>query len=280
MASAHRTSYHTHCRYCDGEGEIAEVIEAAIAAGLDTIGISSHAPLPFDTEWTMPPERLPAYVAEIRALQRRYRDRIEVLLGAEIDFIPDPRVAEFQRAQILPHGFDYFVGSVHFLGDGWPPRSFDDTEAGFRAILHEDYGDDLAAMTTDYLQRLARVLAMPGVEIVGHLDRIKRWNAGKGGRYLNGDEPWYLDAVEGLLRDIAASGKIVELNTAGWRRGLGEPYPSRAILARCGELGIPITINSDSHTPGEVAAGFAEASALLSELGIEPVRLARSGSER
>ncbi|HET7036955.1 MAG TPA: histidinol-phosphatase [Thermomicrobiaceae bacterium] len=271
MSQPSTTSYHTHSRYCDGHGEIAEVIEEAIAAGLDTVGISSHAPLPFSTEWNMPLERLAGYVAEVRRLQERYAGRIQVLLGSEIDYIPGDEVAEFQRRQVHPLGFDYYVGSVHFLGDGWPPRAFDGTEAEFRAILHADYGDDIGAMVTDYYRRLPGVLTISGVRVVGHLDVIKRWNAGQ--QYFRGDEPWYRDAVEGALRAIAASGHIVELNTAGWRKGLGEPYPSPTILARCQALGIPITVDSDSHTPQEVAAGFQQAAELLADLGIEPVRL-------
>ena len=271
MSQSSRTSYHTHSRYCDGHGEIAEVIEEAIAAGLEAVGISSHAPLPFSTEWNMPLERLAGYVAEVRGLQTRYADQIRVLLGSEIDYIPGDEVAEFQRREVHPLGFDYYVGSVHFLGSGSPPRSFDGTEADFRAILRDGYGDDISRMVADYYRRLPGVLTIPGVRVVGHFDVIKRWNAGQ--KYFRGDEPWYLDAVEGALQPIAASGQIVELNTAGWRKGLGEPYPSPAILARCRELGIPITVNSDSHTPAEVAAGFRQAAELLAGLGIEPVSL-------
>ena len=118
MTASIRTSYHTHSHYCDGEGEIVEMIDAAIAAGLNEVGITSHAPLPFETDWTMPSEQLPQYAAEVRALQERYRDRITVLFGAEIDYIPGSEVDRFQREQLFPLGFDYFVGSVHFSASG------------------------------------------------------------------------------------------------------------------------------------------------------------------
>lgn len=271
MAEAGGTSYHTHSHYCDGAGEIAEMIEAAIAAGLSEIGISSHAPLPFVTDWTMPPARLAEYVAEVHALQRHYRDRIRVRFGAEIDYIPSDVVAAYQQAVIFPLGFDYFVGSVHFLGRRNPPRSFDGTEAEFRAILDEEYAGDISAMTTDYYQRMSQVPEIPGVKIIGHLDLIKRWNADR--RYFSGDESWYHAAVEAVLPAFAASGVIVELNTAGWRKGLEEPYPAPWILARCRDLGIPITVDSDAHSPSDVDADFARADALLADLGITTVAL-------
>ncbi len=271
MTTSIHTNYHTHSRYCDGECEIAEMIEAAIAAGLTEIGISSHAPLPFETDWTMPPERLDEYVAEVRQLQAQYRDRITVLLSAEIDCIPNDEVERYQREALFPIGFDYFVGSVHFLGKRDSPRSFDDDAEGFRAILDEEYGGDIQAMTVEFYARVRQVLAIPGVRIVGHLDRIKRWNADH--RYFVGDEPWYVAAVDETLAAIAASGHIVELNTAGMRRDLREPYPSPAILARIRDLGIPVTVNSDAHTPAEVAADFDEAAEMLESLGIQPVTL-------
>ncbi|HVB63998.1 MAG TPA: histidinol-phosphatase [Nitrolancea sp.] len=265
------SSYHTHSHYCDGQGQISEMIEAAIDAGLSEIGISSHAPVPFATDWTIPPDRLAAYAAEVHELEQRYRDRIKVRFGLEIDYIPHAEVAAFQQSMIFPLGFDYFVGSVHFLGHRYPPGDFDGSDQEFREILDEEYAGDIAAMVTDYYQRMSQVPTIPGVKIIGHLDRIKRWNAGH--RYFSGDEPWYREAVEQTLQSLATFGTIVELNTSGWRNGLGEPYPSSAILARCGELGIPITINSDAHTPGDVVAGFDQAHTLLADLGIVPVRL-------
>lgn len=271
MTEQIRTSYHTHNEYCDGKGTVEEVVQAAIAAGLHQVGISSHAPLPFDTDWTMPASSLPGYVKEVRELRDRYRDRIAILLGAEIDYVPDPRINAFQEQHVIPLGFDYFVGSVHFLGRGYPPRSFDGTEDEFRDLLQESYGGDIRAMVSDYYSRVRRMLDLPGVRIVGHLDLIKRWNADR--RYFTGDEPWYRQAVEDTLEAIAPSGKIVELNTAGWHKGLGEPYPAPWILERCRNRGIPILVNSDSHTPEEVNRGFTEALACLNAYGIRPTTL-------
>jgi histidinol-phosphatase (PHP family) len=268
---APRASYHTHNEYCDGTGAIEEVVQAAIAAGLTQLGISSHAPLPFETDWTMPADRLANYVREVRDLKERYRNQIRIMLGAEIDFIPDPRINAFQEEWILPHGFDYFVGSVHFLGFGYPPQSFDGTEHEYREILRTDYRGDVEAMVVDYYSRVRRMLDLPGVAIAGHLDLIKRWNADH--TYFTGDEPWYRDAVEETLTAISAAGTIVELNTAGWHKGLGEPYPARWILERCRDRAIPIVLNSDSHTPGEVTRGFEEGSPLLADMRITPVML-------
>src|SRR5690348_18389453 len=103
------TNYHTHSRYCDGEGEIVEYIEAALAAGLDSYGVSSHAPLPVPTRdpWMMRPDDLPAYCAEVRRLRDAYRDRLAVFLALELDYLPGMEAV--YRERIFPHHFDYFV---------------------------------------------------------------------------------------------------------------------------------------------------------------------------
>lgn len=271
MSREPRVSYHTHNEYCDGAGTIEEVVQAAIAAGLTQVGISSHAPLPFETEWTMPADRLAGYVRAVRDLKGRYQDQITILLGAEIDFIPDPRVNAFQEEHVLPLGFDYFVGSVHFLGGGYPPRTFDGSENECHEILRTDYHGNIEAMVVDYYSRIRRMLHLPGVAIVGHLDLIKQWNANH--TDFSGNEPWYRRAVDETLTAIAASGAIVELNTAGWLKGLGEPYPAPWILGQCRDLGIPIVVNSDSHTPTEVTRGFDEGESCLADLGIVPATL-------
>src|SRR3954464_1949233 len=118
----HLGNYHTHSRWCDGQGEIAEVIEAAIGAGLSQVGISSHAPVPFAASYALPLADLPGYRAEVLRLREVYRGRIDVLLSLEFDALP--QLLPFNR-ELLSHGFDYGIGSVHFLdadddGHPWP----------------------------------------------------------------------------------------------------------------------------------------------------------------
>jgi len=97
------------------------------------------------------------------AARERYAGRIDVVLGMEIDFIPDSAVSAFQRQMLASHGFDYLVGSVHFLGESQPPRSFDGTETGFREILDVDYEGAIEAMVADYYRRLSLVPTVSNV---------------------------------------------------------------------------------------------------------------------
>ena len=71
--------HHTHHYRCGhAKGTLEDVIEAAIAKGLDGIGLSDHSPIYHlgdgdhvepDVPW---PSELPCYVAEMAALKERY----------------------------------------------------------------------------------------------------------------------------------------------------------------------------------------------------------------
>jgi histidinol-phosphatase (PHP family) len=259
-------NYHTHSRWCDGQGEIAEVIEAAIEAGLAQVGITSHAPVPFPATYALPLANLRAYREEVLRLREVYRGRIDVLLGLELDALPELR--DFNGRAILDLGFDFAVGSVHFLrrtadDQPWP---LDLSADMFDRLLREEFGGDIRSLSEEYYQLVAALADYPGVDIVGHLDRgVRLWNAG--GRYLDESQPWYRALVDDTLGALAKAGRIVELSTGGWRRGLEDPWPSVWIVRRCRELGIRMTVNSDSHRPDQIAYAYDRALDLLRATG-------------
>lgn len=265
-------NYHTHSRWDDGVGEIEDVVEAALDAGLRQVGISGHAPVPFDTSYALPLATLRAYRAEVLRQRDLYGGRIAVLLGLELDALPALR--EFNRRQVLALPFDYCIGSIHYLDvdDAGRPWSLDESEERFAALLTARYDGDIRRLVADYYQLTAGLATYPGVAIVGHLDRgVKLWNAGD--RYFGEDAPWYREAVDGALHALAASGTIVELSTGGWRRGLEDPFPSPWIVHRCRRLGVRLTVNSDAHRPEEIVDGYDRALALLRDTGHREVAL-------
>ncbi len=267
-------SYHNHPGYCDGSGSVEDYIEAARAAGLVAVGVSSHAPVPFACDWTMTVERFAQYVADVRAAQATWRGRFPVWLGVELDYLDPalvPNGAAFQREVVLGRGLDYAVASLHFVGrdpEG-RPWAVDESDESFARQVATVYRGDVRRLVEDYygtLERLtswARTLPVPVV--VGHLDKVKQWNVGE--RYFSESASWYREAVERVLAAIRAAGVPIEVNTAGLRRPIGAPYPGEWILRRCRELGIPVVVGADAHQPGDVAAGFVAARELLAAVG-------------
>lgn len=80
---------HTHTNYSDGRDTPEEMIRAAIALGLETIGLSDHSYMSFDESWCIPKSCIEAYRAEIRSLAEKYKGQIRVLTGMEQDFYSD-----------------------------------------------------------------------------------------------------------------------------------------------------------------------------------------------
>ncbi|MCD6386637.1 histidinol-phosphatase [Candidatus Sumerlaeota bacterium] len=260
------TNYHTHCHFCDGEAEPEAYVQSALRQGLLALGFSSHAPLPFPTHWTMDPGRLDDYLSTIRALQKKYADKLPIFLGLEIDYIPgviSPGDARFQAL-----GLDYIIGSVHFFGsalDGLYP-TIDGTEEEFLKGINGIFKGNIRLAVESYYQNVRSMVQMSTPDIIGHLDIIKKNN--KQSKYFSEDETWYRQTVSDTLTTIAESNAIVEVNTGGIaRKRTDSTYPSPWILERIRELNIPITLSSDVHSPELITGLFRETATLLLDIG-------------
>ena len=240
----------------------------AIRQRMKILGFSSHAPVPFPTTWTMKPYNLKQYCKSIRSLKQNNRSTTEIFLGLEIDFIPGiigPHSPEFTSL-----GLDYIIGSVHFAGRLNTERwwTIDGSEETFAMGIEETYRGDIRKAVETYYRLVQQMTKEQPPDIIGHLDVIKKNNREE--KYFSEDETWYREIVFVTLEVIAESGAIVEVNTGGIaRRKITSLYPSRWILKRCLELGIPITLNSDAHNPEHIMSGFNEAANVLQDIGFK-----------
>jgi histidinol-phosphatase (PHP family) len=269
------SNYHIHTSYCDGQADAEAFVQAALQQGLQSIGFSSHAPLPFATRWCMLLDKLPQYLDEIGLLKLRYASQIEIYAGLELDYVPG--IEAFRQQHILSQALDYVIGSVHLVGaefsalpwtvDG-PTSLFDD---GVRQLYH----GDVQALVLEYYRRTRAMLQEGGIDIVGHLDRILYNNIAR--RWWDETAPWYRAAVEETLQAIAARNMLVELNLQGLYAPLASPNPSAWVLRRCHELGIRIVVTTDAHRPERVASGLERAQELLLASGYRETWRLRAG---
>jgi histidinol-phosphatase (PHP family) len=81
-------------------------------------------------------------------------------------------------------------------------------------------------------------------DIVGHLDLIKVFN-------FRPNEDIKILAKE-AIEAIADNNLVVEINTAGIRKAVNEPYPSITLLEMIKEKNIDITFGSDAHNKNQV----------------------------
>ncbi|NLU50626.1 MAG: histidinol-phosphatase HisJ family protein [Syntrophomonadaceae bacterium] len=159
---------------------------------------------------------------------------LRVRIGLEIDYKPG-RELEIQEI-IEGRAYDFIIGSIHYI-DEW-------------AFDHPDYRDGFDDQDIDKLYEKYYILVAQAVntglfDIIGHLDLIKIW----GHRALHKAEE---DFILPLLKELRRSGVVVEVNTSGLRKPVGEIYPSEKLLEVLFNANIPITFGSDAHHPDDV----------------------------
>lgn len=256
--------YHVHTFMCGhAGGTLDEMIEAAIARGLDEVGIADHMPLYYfeDPDLAMAPDELPLYVERVLELKERYRDRITVRLGIEADYEPG---TQKMRAEILgQYQWDYVIGSVHILGD-WV---FDDPRR-----LERYQGLDVDQFYVDYLEAVGDMAETGLYNTVGHADLAKKFDV----RAKIDLEPHYRE----LLAKVMDAGMCYEVNTAGLRWPVKEMYPAPDFVRIASEIGVPVTLGSDAHSPADVARDFDQAIALIRNTGYESIAAFEGGAMR
>jgi histidinol-phosphatase (PHP family) len=256
------TDYHLHLRTDERENTAERFFtpanadryrEAAGEAGITELGVAEHiyrftAALeiwqhPFWREFTH--DDLDEYCGFVR-------DETDLRLGIEMDFIPgrEDRIANVLDAR----EWDYVVGSVHFLRD----HSLDTEEYGIWGS-----GESPERIWRRYFETVAESARSGLYDIIAHPDLVKVW--GKVAPRPDGDlRRYYEPAVEAF----ADAGVAVELSTAGWRKPVGEQYPSVPFLEMLIDAGCPLALSSDAHRPDQVGFEYARAVELLESLGV------------
>jgi len=261
-----KTNFHTHSKYCDGRGELREFADAAVEKGFACLGFSSHAPVPFDTDWMMKSGDLDRYLRETRSLAAEFRGRLEILTGLEIDYIPD--IGFPSASWISSAGLDYYIGSVHFIAIFHDGRRLtaDCVREKFDAGISECFGGSIERAVRYYYALISQMALSMKPPIIGHIDVIMKNNAAPA--RFSEDDPWYRAAVLGALEAARAAGSAVEVNTGGAIRNSKCPiYPSLWILREMAAMNIPVVLNSDAHRPEDLDGYFTDARLMLKEAG-------------
>ena len=259
------TDYHVHLRPDEREctaaeyftaGNVERYRAAAEEQGIAELGVAEHiyrfaAALEV---WDHPFWRQFA-VDDLDAYCGFVREETDLRLGIEMDFVPgrEDRIA----TQLDGRGWDYVVGSIHFLRD--------------LSLDTEDYsiwrgGESPEKVWRRYFETVAESARSGLYDIIGHPDLVKVW--GRGAPVPDGDlRRYYEPAVEAF----ADTGVAVELSTAGWRKPVGEQYPAVPFLEMLIDAGCPLVLSSDAHTPEHLGHEYERAVELLQSLGVAEI---------
>lgn len=255
-----KANFHTHTCFCDGHSTPEEIAEAALGMGFEHLGFSGHVDI-------SPVMDVPAYLAEVRRIQEKYRGRLDILCGGELDnMYPD-------RA---PRGFDYLIGSVHHMKAGDETLAVDWTEDIVRHLLNDYYGGDGYRLCRDYFRLTAETYGRGRCDFIGHFDLVTRFNGTL--RFVDEDDPRYLAPALEVLEYLVREDLPLEINTKIADRG--KIYPGKALLKRLRELGGRIILSSDAHRASDLLHGFSEGIAAAKECGFDHALILTGNQEK
>lgn len=237
--------YHVHTVFCDGKNTPEEMVKAALEKGMEAIGFSGHSHTAFDEGWCMSVDGTAAYRKEIARLKKAYAGKIKIFCGVEQDYFSDAST----------EGYDYVIGSVHYLCVNEKYIPVDESAEDLKAAAEKQFGGDMMALCEKYYRTAANVCEKTNCDIIGHFDLITKFN--EGGALFDENDPRYIAAWQKAADKLLRSGKVFEINTGAISRGYRtQPYPSADIRSYIKAKGGTFILSGDSHSADTLCFQF------------------------
>jgi len=239
------TDLHTHTNFSDGKNTPEEMVLAALEKNMACIGISDHSYTKMDASYCLQREQITEYQRMIGQLKEKYRDRIQVLCGIELDACSD----------ISTQGFDYVIGSVHHVD-----VENDSVPVDWRADLivkgvEKYFGGDIYALAEAYFRKAATFAQKKGIDIIGHIDVMTKFNEQT--LLFDTEHPRYKQAWMDAVDELLTLSVPFEINTGAISRGYRTtPYPEFAIAKYIRSRGGRLILSSDAHSTKDLCFEF------------------------
>jgi histidinol-phosphatase (PHP family) len=231
--------YHLHTLFCNhAVGGMECYIKRAIDLGLREICFLDHLTIrKTEPGLSMTPEEIPYYFNAVQILKQKYRDKIDVKTGLEVDFSPNH--TSLYQDIFDTYAFDIIASSLHFPSD----LDIVTHRSGWR------YGEkDTDVVYGLYFEQLEKMLEYDYFDVICHIDLIKKY----------GRKPMrsFQKEWDNILQIIKDKDKTIEINTSGYDHPARDIYPSLEIIRKCYQQRISITMGSDAHRPENVGRHY------------------------
>lgn len=246
---------HMHSQFSgDSSSPLDSMINASIERGLAGICFTDHLDIDYPDDPDLFLLDLPNYYASVMANQKMYTGRLPVLFGIELGL--QPHLAALHQDILSQYPFDFVIGSSHVVHgmDPYFPKFYE--------------GRDEKAAYREYFESILENLdAFHDFDVYGHIDYVVRYGPTKNENY---DWTEYEEIINEILKKLIQLGKGIEINTGGFKYGLGHPNPTEAIIRRYKELGGEIiTLGADAHSTEHVGFDFEKLPHILKNAGFE-----------
>lgn len=220
---------HTHTTRCGhAKGTDEEYVLKAIEAGYDMIGFSDHAPYLFPdgykSSMRMQPNQTQDYVDSVRSLAEKYKDKIDIKLGFELEWYPN--LIEKNLEFLKSFDYDYLLLAQHHTdneNDPWAKYVGAETTS--------------AVVLDKYISQLLVGAKSGEFTYVCHPDVIK----------FTGDRDIYIKKMTYMCQELKKLEIPLEVNLNGFYTN--RHYPNEAFWKIVKEIGNPVVVGLDAHFP-------------------------------
>lgn len=246
---------HMHCNFSgDSDALPEDMIKAGIAHGLSGICFTDHLDYDYPEKPNIFLLDFDNYFKVLSDLREKYTDKISVNIGIELGLQTQAAGQNLAVAEKYP--FDFIIGSSHVVNhmDPYYPEFF--------------AGRDEDAAYMEYFESvLENINSGVDFDVYGHIDYVVRYGPNKNAFYTYEK---FKDIIDEILTQLISKGKGIEVNTGGFKYGLGHPNPTEDIIKRYRELGGEIiTMGADAHVPEYVAYEFDKTAQIIKNCGFK-----------
>ena len=255
-----RQNLHTHTVFDDGKNTPMEMAQAALDAGLRSLGFSGHSILPYKNDWSMTEATLPRYLSAVTEAKASFAGRLDIFCGLEYDILSQPELAPY----------DYVIGSIHHIpaGGGYP--SVDESGTVTKNTLERFFKGDQIAYAQAYFAQYDAIANNNRIDIVGHFDLLTKFDEPT--PLFPADDPCFLDCAVAAMEALVRADKIFEVNTGAISRGYRTvPYPSPTLLRELKARRGRVLITSDAHSIDGIVYAFPQTETLLRDIGFREI---------
>jgi len=221
-------NYHAHTTRCHhASGTIEEYVINSINHGVKYLGFSDHAPFifpdGFESGYRVPVSEAEDYVADISRIREKYKDKIEISIGFEMEYYPSHFKTMLDN--VIRFGTEYLILGQHFIYEEHPD--------GIHVCEKMDNPDDLKS----YVSNVVDGIKSGAFTYVAHPDIFN----------FTGDEKIYIDEMRKICIASRDCNVPLEINFLGIRGNRNYPYAPFWKIAS--EEKSPVTFGFDAHDP-------------------------------
>ena len=251
------SNLHTHTIFSDGRYTPEENVLEAVKRNMTSIGFSDHSYTDFDLRFGIRPQNTAAYAREIRRLQKKYRDELEIYLGLELDGF-----SKLENREL----YDYIIGDCHYIKIDNEYFTVDDSREEQQQVIDRYFDKDAMKYARAYFDVYTEKTIQHKPDILGHFDLVAKFDL------MDENSNVYKIIASQALAECLKVTPFIELNTGPvCRRVRKVPYPTVFILKEILRRKGKIVLSSDSHEIENMTFWFDEAVSLLKSIGFKSI---------